>query len=149
MNTIWAVSTDSGCPTDWVGGSSACEYSRGHLYDHKSSGTYTPMNMYGLAEMAAMKNYGFDNEVIKMSIDTVALSYPQSGGQKVGKNYIWEFWSFNYTLQGLVGFHQQPVNLTDLGGHGNGHPSFIQTLRNRNDIPSLSYGYTAGAFNRK
>jgi hypothetical protein len=149
MNMIWAVMAAMGCPADWVGGSSACEDRRGHLYDRSLSPTSTTGNNYSLTEPATMKNYGLDNEAIRMSVDTVALGDSQSGGQKVGRNGIWEFASLNYTLQGLVGLHQPAVNLSDLGGRGYGDASFIQTLRDTNNIPSLSYGYTAGALYRK
>jgi hypothetical protein len=148
MSTIWAVMADSGCPANWDGGRSACVERRGQLFNRSASVTYQGGNDYTLNDTTSMKNYGFKNEAIQMAFDTVTLDYPQSGGKMVGTNVIWEFASLNYTLQGLVGLHQPPVNLSDLGGMGYGNPSFIQTLSTQNNIPSVSYGYTAGALYR-
>jgi hypothetical protein len=99
--------------------------------------------MYSLANATVMRNYGFKDEAIVAAHDTVALGYWGGAGQKLGENMIFEFRSTNYTLQGLVGLYQPPINFTDTGGYKS--PSFIQHLRDTNQTGSVSYGYTAGA----
>jgi hypothetical protein len=44
---------------------------------------------------------------------------------------------------GIFGLNNQPVNFSSLGNYS--APSFITTLKGNNDIPSLSWSYTAGA----
>jgi hypothetical protein len=121
------------------------------VYDGTKSTTYQFLNEYGIGKAQALQNYGLPYEEVRSSFEIVTLDYPQGlevsplGTSSLGKNIIWEFNSFNYTLQGLVGLHQPPVNFSDFGGQAFNHPSFIQTLRDSNQIPSVSYGYTAGA----
>jgi hypothetical protein len=142
---IWTVSTQDSCPDGWPGGRNDCIDRRGGVYDRNKSATYQYVNSYGLEKVAALKNYGLEYEGVRSSFENITLDYPQSSGAPMGKNIIWEFTSWNYTLQGLVGLHQAPINLTDLGGFSYSNPSFIQTLKDSNKIPSVSYGYTAGA----
>jgi hypothetical protein len=145
MSTIWAVMASIGCPDGWIGGTKNCTISRGGLFNGTASTTYESRNNYSLENVASLKNYGLASEAIHMGLDLTTLGYKGSSSSNPQKQIIWDFGSYQYTLQGLVGLHQAPVNLSDTGGFGYPNPSFIQTLRNANSIPSVSYGYTAGA----
>jgi hypothetical protein len=144
MVSIWAT-MPLGCPSNWDGGVQRCVDQRGWLYDHnKSSATYSDIGLYSLGNVQALKNYGIDGAVA-LGKDNVTLGYQRSGGVSLPPQVIFQFADFNYTLNGLLGLNPYPVNLTDMGDMNAGIPGFMQDLREKNLIPSQSYGYTAGA----
>jgi hypothetical protein len=145
MSTIWTVMGNSGCPPEWEGGLKACVERRGGVFQSLNSSTYVPRDNYSLSDVAVMKNHGLGNEAVHMALDIAALGYPGGDNTKPEKNAIFEFISMDFTLQGLIGLHQPGVNLSNTGGFSYPNPSFIQTMKDANHIPSVSYGYTAGA----
>lgn len=73
--------------------------------------------------------------------DTVGLMAPNSGGPVLEKTVVAAVANKNIFV-GVFGLSPKPANFSDLN---NPTPVFIKELRNQNKIPSLSYGYTAGA----
>ncbi|KAK5018810.1 hypothetical protein LTR16_000894 [Cryomyces antarcticus] len=74
--------------------------------------------------------------------DTIGLQIENSGGvflphQVVAGTPAKDFWL------GYFGLDPKPANFSDFDGSP--IPSYIQTLKDRSLIPSLSFGYTAGA----
>ncbi|KAL9119079.1 MAG: hypothetical protein Q9187_004365 [Circinaria calcarea] len=77
-------------------------------------------------------DYGFDN---------VTLGWPGSGGPTLNHQVVTGFVSNDFYI-GNLGLSPYPVNVTNFTSP---FPSMLTTLRDDNRIPSLSYGYTAGA----
>jgi hypothetical protein len=77
--------------------------------------------------------------------ETVSLGYPGSGGPSLDNQIVAGIAAPDY-WQGVFGIDPEPSNFTTLN---NPQPSFLSTLRNQSRIPSISWGYTAGAAYRK
>lgn len=76
--------------------------------------------------------------------DTLALGYNGSGGLSLDQQVIAGIATKDFYL-GSLGLAPWPVNfsLTDSS------PSYLSSLKNQSKIPSLSFGYSAGASYRK
>ena len=86
-------------------------------------------------------NLGY-SDTAAWGFDTVALGFSDAfGGPKLENQVIATFANDDYFI-GTFGLNQQPTNFTNLTSP---HPSFLTTLKAKNLIPSLSWGYTAGA----
>ncbi|KAG9236918.1 aspartic peptidase domain-containing protein [Amylocarpus encephaloides] len=136
-NQPWVVLPD-GCPS---GSPSTCPNSRGGLFTPTGS-WYVPSwvvnqpsgifasdigSNYGLN---ANVTYGYDN----VSLGAVGGATPSLGDQVVGgitsKNFYMGMFGLNSASTSFAG--TTPVE------------SYMSHLKNKNQIPSLSYGYTAG-----
>ena len=73
--------------------------------------------------------------------DTVELGYLGSGGPKLTRQIVAGIATSDYWL-GLFGIDPVPANFTTLNDP---QPSYLWNLRNESEIPSTSWGYTAGA----
>lgn len=118
-----------------------CLHSRGDYFDPTVSTTWTDKKSWTLNEEAVLGipqdndhagNYGYD--VLGIQI------HGSSGGGVSLENQV------------IAGIATKDFYLGNLGlsprkpAFGNSqNPSFLKSLRNQNYIPSLSYGYTAGA----
>lgn len=79
-------------------------------------------------------------------LDTVALGFGGSiGGPSLDSQVVVGIETYSYYV-GMFGLGPQPTNFTDFSDP---HPSFLSTLKSKNLIPSLSWGYTAGASYRE
>lgn len=79
-------------------------------------------------------------------MDTVALGFANvTGGAELGSQVVAAIAGYHDVL-GIFGLGQQPTNLTEFGDP---RPSFLTSLHAQGMIPSLSWGYTAGARYRK
>ncbi len=75
-------------------------------------------------------------------LDTVALGMASSiGGSPLDSQVVAGIETYTYYV-GMFGLGPQPTNFTDFSEP---HPSFLSTLKSNQLIPSLSWGYTAGA----
>ncbi len=81
-------------------------------------------------------DYGFDN---------FGVGLPGSGGVSLDNMVVSALATKDYYL-GYIGVTDHPTNFTEFDDP---HPSFLSTLKSTGKIPSLSYGYTAGAQYRK
>jgi hypothetical protein len=82
---------------------------------------------------AANASYGHDN---------VGLIAPNSGAPKLANQVVGSLFNKQPFFVGFVGLSPSPINFTDFDDP---RPSFMTSMRNAKQIPSLSYGYTAGA----
>ena len=78
-------------------------------------------------------------------LDTLGLGYPGSGAPSLKKQVMATVATKDFYL-GNLGLAPRPVNLTT---YQDSYPSFLTNLHNQSLIPSLSYGYNAGAQYRK
>lgn len=112
------------------------------MYNQNISTTW---NDRGLFELSAERNLNFtDYDNGDYGLDTLALGYDGSGGVSLDKQVIGGLATKDFYL-GFLGLNPAQVNfsLTET------HPSFLSNLKNQSKIPSLSYGYSAGAPYRK
>lgn len=77
--------------------------------------------------------------------DTVWLGSPSLGGPSLGHQVVAGIVTNDFYL-GQFGLGPKPTNFSDFNDP---IPSYMKTLANENMIPSLSYGYTAGAKYRR
>ena len=138
ISETWIVATD-GCSTE---DTSTCPGDRGGLFDYSQSDTWKsykndPKSFYALIAEANL-GYIADNNRARVGYDTIALSTPTGG--KVIDNQL------------LAGIAAKQFFLGNLGLSArdslfnNTQPSLLTALYNNKQIPSRSYGYTAGAF---
>lgn len=120
-------------------GTGDCAKSRGGLFNENASATYVPGSDFFLGVTAEL---GID-AVDKLGYDTLQLSYntgPSLDHQVIALN------AWPYYWLGTIGLSSRPVNLTNLFNPQN---STLFSMKQGNHTPSLSYGYTAGAYYRK
>lgn len=72
----------------------------------------------------------------------MGVGWQGSSGVTVLNHQVFAGFAMQKFWLGLFGLNPRPVNFTDFNDP---QASFVQTLRNRSMIPSLSWSYTAGA----
>ena len=137
----WAVSP-RGC-----GGSDDtdnCTQARGGAFDPSKSSTWFRKDIYQL-NAAINLGYGGDQQNGTYGFDKFAFTSP--GGQQVSIDHqvVANIATDKFYL-GTIGLAPQVVNFSNSGDNS---PSLITSLKDQNLIPSLSYGYTAGAYYRE
>ena len=122
-----------------------CFQARGGVFNSNDSKTWVDEGFFGTdlelnlgSRFEANASYG---------LETLMLG----NGNLTGKNNTLQSQvvatiGTNAFYNGLFGLNNQPTNFTFLNET---HPSFLSTLKSRNLIPSLSWGYTAGASYRR
>ena len=121
-----------------------CASSRGALgglFATNKSSSWKDIGIYHLgleAELGYRGNGLFGSE-------TVGLQVPNSGGVELHDQIVAGIVTDDYYF-GIFGLGAKPINFTNLN---NPVPSFLHTLKSQEKIPSLSWGYTAGASYRK
>ena len=122
--------------------SSTCIDSRGDLFNLNQSSS---RNDLGIGTLALELNLG-RNDSGSYGLDTVALGLSNAtSGPTVASQIVIGIETNRYRI-GMFGLSQQPINITNLAEP---HASFLTTLKTQNLIPSLSWGYTAGASYRE
>lgn len=119
-----------------------CEEARGGIFMRNTSASWKEYGQYELNTYLEREVgydgdglYGFDGLSLGWKGDAMPMLYNQS---------IAGIISPNFTLGGLA-LSPRPINFTD---YNNPIPSLLQNLRSMQDpIPSLSWSYTAGAYN--
>jgi hypothetical protein len=111
------------------------------LFNTSASSTWTFNNYY---ELLLELNLGYTGSG-EFEFDKVGIGWQGSGGpvlehQVVGGIATEDFWL------GSFGLTPRPTNFTDFNDP---QPSFMETLKNKSLIPSLSWAYTAGAAYRR
>lgn len=138
----WLIESSSGCPDGTPvppgAGTPKCFDSRGRLYNSNQSATFIPNSIYTLGVegnlgMDSAGDFGYDD----VTIGTAGSTGPTAQHQVVSSIADPRYWL------GSVGLNPQPSNFTNFVSP---QPSLMQTLRQNNQIPSISYGYTAGAY---
>ncbi|KAG0648252.1 hypothetical protein D0Z07_5497, partial [Hyphodiscus hymeniophilus] len=102
-----------------------------------ASSTWIPVNLYELG-LDADLNYTGNGEY---GFDTVGLQITDSGGVTLNDSIVAGIATKDFYL-GEFGLGPKPTNFTTFD---NPQQSFMWSLRNQSLIPSLSWGYTAGA----
>jgi hypothetical protein len=120
---------------------SECENSRGYLYNSSSSETWHQKGFY---QLWIEKNLGLVGNGL-YGFDSVGLGMAGEEGPYVGNTTIGTLVTANFWL-GHIGVHQKPTNFS---AFEEPIPSYMTTLFEQKSIPSLSFGYTAGAQYRK
>ena len=118
---------------------SHCDYLRGNTFHNNESSTWQDQGLFELPlrserylGYSGHADYGFDN---------ITLGWPGSGGPTLDHQVVTGLVTKDFYIGGL-GLSPYPVNFTNFTSPV---PSMLTTLRSDNIIPSLSYGYTAGA----
>lgn len=125
-----------------------CTGARGGAYDSTKSSTWNVNALYALGAETNLGNpYSATTEIGDFGYDTLGVS-GQSGAANVSLNHqvIAAIETNTYYL-GSLGLSSQ--NITFTADSSDTSASFLGSLRNENLIPSLSFGYTAGASYRK
>lgn len=138
----WVI-LDVGCIES---NTSKCAKARGNLYYQDHSTTWDDLGVYSLG---AESNLGYNNNADNgdYGFDTIALGYNGSGGISLDHQVIAGIATGDFPL-GFLGLAPWPVNLS-LTASTLSSPSYISNLKNQSKIPSLSFGYSAGAPYRK
>lgn len=127
-----------GCtPTDpW-----ACGSTRGDIFYNNESSTWQDEGFY---ELDLELNLGYTGNG-DFGYDTVSLGLLGTGLPNMSHQILAGIAAKDFYL-GSWGISPYPTNLTNLDDP---MPSLMSNLKEENLIPSLSYGYTAGAQYRK
>lgn len=129
-----------GCPSD---GPPSCNDSRGTLFYPNQS---TSWQNSGLYDLAIERNLGYtDFNTGEYGLDTLSLGWLGSGGPTLRDQVLAGIATKQWFL-GVLGINPKSINLTNFPDP---RPSLLLTLKSTDQIPSLSYGYTAGAPYRK
>jgi hypothetical protein len=133
----WVV-ISQGCGN--AGNYSACAVSRGGIFNEGASNTFEekgtydlyvgrPLGLYGNAI------YGFDRVGLpEVDGNELTLNDTLVGGYALEDFYL-----------GIFGVNPKPTNFSS---YNNGSPSYMSLLKEQHYIPSVSFGYTAGAIYR-
>jgi hypothetical protein len=114
---------------------------------HPSNGFHynqsTTWNYIGLYELSMETHLNYTGGAL-YGFDSVGLNAPNSGGISLSQQVVGGVATKDYFL-GHFGLDQKPTNFSNLNDP---RPSFLRSLRDEEKIPSMSYGYTAGAYYR-
>ena len=143
----WVVSADTthgGClatdPPD-------CAQTRGGLFSTNASTTWQEKALYSLGLESNLDNYSGDDEIGDFGFDAMGLGLAGSGGVRFDSQTI--------TAIGIKDFylgHLGVNNRSTIFGINEDHDedvSFLVSMKESGNIPSLSYAYSAGARYRK
>lgn len=129
----WVIIPE-GCPQYYGSG---CANDRGWLFDNSTSTTWKEKGLYNLGDEG---NLGLDSTGI-FGFDTVGLGLQGTGGPTLQGQLIAGIATSTFWL-GSIGLNPQSTNFSTFD---DSHPSFMSNLKSNKSIPSLSFGYTAGA----
>lgn len=134
----WVIDASVGCPNGLL--IHDCPDSRGMMFHTNESTSWVADSIFTLAVedslgLASDGNFGFD---------TITLGWQGAGGPSETHQVIGAIADPRYWV-GSFGLRPTPTNFTDFNSP---QPSYLQSLKTSNRIPSLSWGYTAGAYYR-
>jgi hypothetical protein len=122
------------CTTD---APSNCADLRGQEFSINASSTWSFNNYFDL-ELESNLGYVDSGE---FGFDTVGLSWQGSGGPSLEHQVVAGIATSDFWL-GTFGLTPRPTNFSNFNDP---QSSFMETLKNKSLIPSLSWAYTAGA----
>ena len=130
----WGV-VPAGCNTS--SDYKACAGNRGGIFDQTKSKTWDEIGLY---ELYIEQNLGYEGNAY-YGYDVVTLGMPGEDGPTLENTIVGGFaWDDFYI--GLFGINPKPTNFTSFNDPSS---SFMSLLKQRDYIPSVSFGYTAGA----
>lgn len=130
----WVVADPEGCEGFALPN---CADTRGALFNPNKSSTWVDNGPFGLL---VEQNLGYDDSG-EFGFDTVGLGWQGSGGPTLNHTVLAEISSPNYIL-GRFGLNPRPTNFSTFNDP---QTSYLSLLYEQNEIPSLSYSYSAGA----
>ncbi len=133
----WVILPE-GCPT---GSRAECVNLRGQQFNWNASSSWQFNDYY---DLVLQSNLGYAGSGA-FGFDRVALGWQGDGGPVLDHQVVAGIATEDFWL-GSFGLTPRPTNFTDFNGP---QPSFLQTLQNKSEIPSLSWSYTAGASYRQ
>jgi hypothetical protein len=165
LGQTYAISMD-GCPTSWTNYTFykdySCNKSRGNLY--KGSGALTQLAKTGeasridLSKFSVFKNYGFQN--INATFWREALALKTTTGSDSNRTVINDVTvglvsDTQFTWMTLLGLDSKSTKHAVLSNSEQPKPgtireqkSLLQTMKDANNVPSLSWAYHAGSYSR-
>ncbi|KAF2719666.1 acid protease [Polychaeton citri CBS 116435] len=114
-----------------------CEYQRGGIYQQNASSTYSPIGIYSFW---IEQNLGYNGNA-NYGRDTLSLGDSGDNGPTVGNATVGGFAVDDFYL-GVLGVNPKVTNWTS---YNDWTPSLLTQLKEQKSIPSVSFGYTAGA----
>ena len=141
MSSTWVVQP-GGCTID---SPDNCTDARGGAYDSTKSTTWNNNGFYQLAAETNLGNpYSSSNQKGDFGYETIGIP-GQSGVANVSlEHQVLAGINTNTYYLGNLGLSSLNISFTQ-GSSSDTSPSFLSSLKNENLIPSLSFGYTAGA----
>ncbi|QSZ32113.1 hypothetical protein DSL72_001682 [Monilinia vaccinii-corymbosi] len=140
-NQPWVISPDGCTPSE----PATCPGSRGFQFNSTKSTTWVPnsinpgsvfaLEVESYLDLAGNGTYGND---------TIMLGSPGSGSPSLSSQVLVTIITHDFWL-GLFGLNPAPTSLSSTTDPA---PSYMSNLKSQGYIPSLSYGYTAGAYYR-
>lgn len=124
-----------GCAAD--SDHSSCVSARGGIFNSNAS---TSWDNVGLWALQIEENLGYDGNAY-YGFDVVGLGGVGEGGPTLQNTTVGSFAVTDFYL-GLFGLNPKPTNWTSFEDSS---PSYMTQLKEANLIPSVSFGYTAGA----
>ena len=115
----------------------ACALSRGGLFNTSDSSTW---NRIGIYDLWIKRNLGINGNAI-FGYDTVGLGGAGEEGPTLLNTTVGALAVESFYM-GIFGINPKPTNFTSFN---DGSPSYMTKLKEQNYIPSVSFGYTAGA----
>ncbi|KAF2671392.1 acid protease [Microthyrium microscopicum] len=115
----------------------ACAEARGGVFNTNASTTFAQQGLY---DLGLEKQLNYSGNAI-FGYDTVALGYAGEGGPSLNHQIVGALAKEDYWF-GHLGLHPKSTNFTNVTQNV---PSFVASLRTEGLIPSVSWGYTAGA----
>jgi len=122
-----------------------CAQVRGALFNLNASSTWRDQGLFGLLQEQNLPDYQASYDAGDYGLDTLGLGLPGSEGTDEPNMVVAALATTDYYL-GYLGVTSHPTNFTQFNDP---HPSYLSALKQSGKIPSLSYGYTAGAPYRK
>jgi hypothetical protein len=119
---------------------SDCTESRGWLYNYNASSTWREEGIFGLW---VGENLGLTGNGLA-GFDKVGLGGEGEGGPTLDNTTVVAMAVYNRYL-GILGINPKPTNYT---GYDHQCPSYMTLLKEQGKIPSVSFGFTAGAYYR-
>ncbi|KAI4106284.1 MAG: hypothetical protein L6R37_002266 [Teloschistes peruensis] len=130
----WIVLQDVGCTAS----DKACASARGGLFNKNTSSTWKPN---GFWQLQNERNLGiFANGLF--GNDTIGLGIQGSGGPTLQNQILATIGTEDFYV-GMFAVNPKRTNYT--GVTEQGQASYMTSLKEQNLIPSVSFGYTAGA----
>ncbi|KAI9660357.1 MAG: hypothetical protein M1821_009707 [Bathelium mastoideum] len=136
QSSLWVVLPE-GCTGDEP---SDCKDSRGYLFQKNESSTWSEKGLYELT--TTEENYLGLTGNGDWGYDTVTLGWQGDDAPSLNNSLVTGIATPDFYL-GVLGINNQPVNFTTFNDP---QPSLLVTLKEQGKIPSLSWGYTAGAW---
>ena len=134
-SSLWVPLPEGCIGTD----SKSCPEQRGGLFNYNGSSTWKANGLYELP-LQAQSSLGYSGNSL-VGFDNITLGWQGSGGPSLNKTLVTGVATKDFFL-GHLGLTSRPVNISDFNDQ---YPSPLSSLFEADEIPSLTWSYTAGA----